>query len=63
VYKVDSTGNETVLYRFSGGADGEGSKGVSRDLHGNLYGITVFGGITTGICAPVGCGTVFGVTP
>jgi uncharacterized repeat protein (TIGR03803 family) len=45
VFKVDSKGNETVLYSFTGGDDG-GSPvgGVVRDTEGNLYGTTQFGG-------------------
>jgi uncharacterized repeat protein (TIGR03803 family) len=45
VFKVDTAGNETVLYSFTGGADG-GSPlgGVSRDAAGNLYGTTQLGG-------------------
>jgi uncharacterized repeat protein (TIGR03803 family) len=39
VYKLDPSGNETVLYSFTGRADGGfPSAGVIRDLAGNLYG-------------------------
>jgi uncharacterized repeat protein (TIGR03803 family) len=39
VYKVDPSGNETVLYSFMGGTDGGGpNAGVIRDSAGNLYG-------------------------
>jgi uncharacterized repeat protein (TIGR03803 family) len=46
VYKVDTTGHETVLYTFSGGADGGSpyGAGLTRDPAGNLYGTTEFGG-------------------
>jgi uncharacterized repeat protein (TIGR03803 family) len=45
VYKVDAAGDETVLYSFSGGPDGSGPQaGVIRDMAGNLYGTTVYGG-------------------
>jgi uncharacterized repeat protein (TIGR03803 family) len=45
VYKLDPSGNETVLYSFSGGADGGyPGTGVIRDAAGNLYGTTVYGG-------------------
>jgi uncharacterized repeat protein (TIGR03803 family) len=45
VYKVDTTGNETVLYTFTGGADGgEPRAGVVFDAVGNLYGTTSGGG-------------------
>jgi uncharacterized repeat protein (TIGR03803 family) len=45
VFKLDSSGNETVLYAFSGQADGGGPfGGVVRDPAGNLYGTAVGGG-------------------
>jgi uncharacterized repeat protein (TIGR03803 family) len=48
---------ESVLYSFTGGADGGGpASGVIFDMAGNLYGTTVNGGI--GSCGG-GCGTVF----
>jgi len=41
VFKLDPTGAETVLYRFTGGPDGQGpTAGVVRDAAGNLYGST-----------------------
>ncbi len=50
VYQVDATGHETVLYRFTGGADGQNPNGgVIRDPAGNLYGTTVHGGIGYGV--------------
>lgn len=48
----------TILYSFTGGADGKGpSASLVRDAAGNLYGTTVFGG-NSSACAQ-GCGTVF----
>jgi len=45
VYKVDSTGRQTALYSFTGGADGGNpNAGVVRDPEGNLYGTTCCGG-------------------
>jgi len=45
VYKIDSSGQYTVLYSFSGGADGSGPiAGVIVDAAGNLYGTTYSGG-------------------
>jgi uncharacterized repeat protein (TIGR03803 family) len=45
VYRVNKTGKETVLYSFTGGADGGYPEaGVIRDSAGNLYGTTFFGG-------------------
>jgi uncharacterized repeat protein (TIGR03803 family) len=45
VFKVDTTGAETVLYTFTGGADGSDPfAGLVRDSAGNLYGTAAFGG-------------------
>lgn len=58
VYELDAKGNETILYTFTGGADGGIPIGrVIRDSAGNLYGITSLGGDPT--CS---CGTVFKLT-
>jgi uncharacterized repeat protein (TIGR03803 family) len=49
VYRVDTAGHRTVLYSFTGGADGsEPHAGVIRDPAGNLYGTTYAGG-TAGV--------------
>ena len=49
VFKIDAQGNETVLYSFRGGADGEyPSAGLVRDAAGNLYGTTNSGGSSGG---------------
>lgn len=49
VFKVDRRGKETVVYSFTGGADGaETFAGVVRDEEGNLYGTTYFGGAFSG---------------
>jgi uncharacterized repeat protein (TIGR03803 family) len=53
VFKLDPTGKETVLYTFTGGADGAIPwAGLVRDGVGNLYGTTADGGAFQG-------GTVF----
>jgi uncharacterized repeat protein (TIGR03803 family) len=45
VFKLDTTGAETVLYNFTGGADGYyPDAGLVRDAAGNLYGTTSTGG-------------------
>ena len=54
VFKVDTCGNETVLYSFTGGADGSSPNSVIRDSAGNLYGTTSGGGAS-------GAGVVFKV--
>jgi uncharacterized repeat protein (TIGR03803 family) len=54
VFKVDTGGNQTVLYSFAGGADGNGpNAGVILDSSGNLYGTTTLGG------GAANAGTVF----
>jgi uncharacterized repeat protein (TIGR03803 family) len=60
VFKLDTAGKETVLYNFTGGADGGFPYGgLFRTSAGNIYGTTSEGGITTGNCFPSGCGVVF----
>jgi uncharacterized repeat protein (TIGR03803 family) len=45
VFQLDTTGTETVLYTFTGGADGANPyAGLLRDASGNLYGTTYYGG-------------------
>jgi hypothetical protein len=42
---VDTAGQETVLYTFTGGTDGDRPyAGLIRDSTGNLFGTTPFGG-------------------
>ncbi|MGA3212722.1 MAG: choice-of-anchor tandem repeat GloVer-containing protein, partial [Terriglobales bacterium] len=53
---------ESVLYSFSGGADGSVPYGnVSFDTSGNLYGTTYYGGNPD--CNESGCGVVYELTP
>ena len=57
VFKVDPSGQETVLHTFTGGADGGGpTSGVVLDPAGNLYGTTPGGG-------PAGAGVVYMLNP
>jgi uncharacterized repeat protein (TIGR03803 family) len=45
VFKLNSSGNETVLYSFAGGKDGANPvPGLAFDEVGNLYGATIDGG-------------------
>jgi uncharacterized repeat protein (TIGR03803 family) len=45
VYEVDANGRETVLYSFTGGADGGTPwAGLIRGAAGQLYGTTTVGG-------------------
>jgi uncharacterized repeat protein (TIGR03803 family) len=58
IFKVDSSGHETVLYSFAGGS-GDGANPVGNlvtDSSGNLYGVTQSGG-------PANAGTVYKVDP
>jgi len=60
VFKINAAGKETILYAFTGAADGAVPNGVIRDGAGNLYGTAEYGGDHTGICSQVpGCGVVF----
>jgi uncharacterized repeat protein (TIGR03803 family) len=63
VFKLDTTGKETVLHRFTGGADGAYPEaGLVRDAAGGLYGTTYAGGdLACG--GSGGCGVVFKLTP
>jgi len=64
VYKMNAAGHETVLYSFTGGADGRNPQaGVVRDSAGNLYGTTVYGGALPGCTFGFGCGVVYKVDP
>jgi uncharacterized repeat protein (TIGR03803 family) len=57
IFKVDGTGNETVLYSFTGGADGDWPwAGLIGQADGNLYGTTFYGGVKYG---GYGYGTIF----
>jgi uncharacterized repeat protein (TIGR03803 family) len=59
VFELSPTGTETVLYSFTGGADGANPYGgLVLDAAGNLYGTTVGGG-TPSACTQPTCGVVF----
>jgi uncharacterized repeat protein (TIGR03803 family) len=64
VFKLDTTGKETVLHSFDGGAGGTYPWLGAVDASGNLYGAAGQGGDLN--CAPnrgYGCGTLFRITP
>ena len=66
VYKLDTSGQETVLHTFTGGSDGGNPfPGLVRDRAGNLYGTTGGGGDLSCTFYPYapGCGVVFKVDP
>jgi uncharacterized repeat protein (TIGR03803 family) len=65
VYKLDPSGQETVLYSFTGGADGDTPYApLVLDSSGNLYGTTPWGG-KGGVSGVMfsGGGVVFKITP
>lgn len=63
VFKLDASGNERVLYRFTGKQDGADPVAtLSIDSSENLYGTTEYGGDDT--CNyDLGCGVVFKLKP
>jgi len=61
VFRLDPTGAETVLHRFTGGSNGSNPRsGLVRDAKGNFYGTTQLGG-NFSVCG-YGCGTIFELT-
>jgi uncharacterized repeat protein (TIGR03803 family) len=61
VFKLNATGRETVLHRFTGPGGAHPEAGVIRDAHGNLYGTALSGGDLS--CGQgQGCGVVFRLT-
>ena len=65
VFRLEPAGNETVLYTFTGGADGASPQfgALILDTSGNLYGTAATGGTLAGPCAHLGCGVVFKLDP
>jgi uncharacterized repeat protein (TIGR03803 family) len=65
VFKLDPTGNLTVLYNFTGGRDGGDPQGsLVLDKLGNLYGTAFLGGdLSCSETGGAGCGVVFKLTP
>jgi uncharacterized repeat protein (TIGR03803 family) len=60
VFKLDTSGTETVLHSFTGGADGGGPSGVIRNSAGDIYGMTGNGGNRhCNLNGSPGCGVVF----
>jgi uncharacterized repeat protein (TIGR03803 family) len=63
-FRLDTAGVLTVLYSFTGQADGALPKaGLVRDAAGNLYGTASQGGNRRGNCRTSGCGVVFEIIP
>ena len=62
--KSGTTWTRTAIYTFLGGTDGIGPVGnLIADSTGALYGVTEGGGCTVTLTYPIGCGTVFKLTP
>jgi uncharacterized repeat protein (TIGR03803 family) len=66
--KRNQDGSFTIelLHVFGGAEKGDGGDpvaGVIFDSAGNLYGMTQLGGSSKALCHPVGCGTVFKLSP
>lgn len=62
VYRITTTGSESVLYRFKGGAEGADlPQSRLRNFGGTLYGTTYLGG-SSGCAYHAGCGVVFSLT-
>jgi uncharacterized repeat protein (TIGR03803 family) len=61
VFKIDTTGDLTIVYSFTNGLDGSDPyAGVFQGSDGNFYGTTEYGGSTN--CFGEGCGVVYKVT-
>ncbi len=59
VFEINTDGDESILYRFTGGTDGAfPAAGLLRDKAGNLYGTASAGG-NSGCFNGEGCGVVF----
>lgn len=56
IFATSKSGNERVLYRFKGGADGSAPTAALIRLNGSFFGTTSHGG--SGACSG-GCGTIF----
>jgi uncharacterized repeat protein (TIGR03803 family) len=61
VFKVDKSGNETIVHNFSGLDGSNPLGGLIMDKKGNLYGTTSQGG--AGYPTGCSCGTIFKITP
>jgi uncharacterized repeat protein (TIGR03803 family) len=69
VFKMDASGNVTILHSFQGGPDDGAlpSGPLVLDAGGNLYGVTELGGSSSRNCSALnygfGCGAVFKLEP
>jgi uncharacterized repeat protein (TIGR03803 family) len=61
VYRISTSGEETVLHSFAGGTDGYYAFAPLVNMKGTLYGTTVNGGAAC-TSSSDGCGTVFSIS-
>jgi hypothetical protein len=57
---LNGTWTETILYSFTGGADGQSPTGLVFGPSGSLIGTTIYGGSSS--CVSPGCGVLFEVS-
>ena len=62
IFALSPSGQERIVYRFKGGADGALPAARLTAIRGTLYGTTEYGGRTTARCFDPVCGTVFEVS-
>ncbi len=62
VFSITTSGNETVLYNFKGGKDGQNPEAGLAYREGKLYGTTSGGGVVCNSPSR-GCGIAFAATP
>ena len=64
VFKITSSGTLTTLHSFNGADGADVTGGLMQAADGSFYG-TTWGGGASHVCleAPIGCGTVFKITP
>jgi uncharacterized repeat protein (TIGR03803 family) len=62
VFKITTSGTESVLYSFTNSPDGAYPYAGLTNVGGTLYGTTNFGGTATCSYGPGQCGTVFKIT-
>lgn len=63
IFKVDPKGQQTVLYVADGPDASSLDSPLTLDAHGNLYGMSPFGGNSNCGESGGGCGTLFKITP
>lgn len=63
VYSISTSGAENVLYRFTGGSDGDNPLAALIEVNGLLYGTTISGGCCGTKCGlGTGCGTIYSIS-